>query len=427
MGGRQDDFSFKKEANGLFRLLPGALLLSGALAISPPTIVSLTDVYYQKTSSQRQAFKKKFGFPITGLSSEVEGRAYKMTELADVMMKENREKEFIISKIELEPDNYLFKSPLGVYHMILVGNTRGYKIPEESPLFSDVIGLTIDPPLAFKEAAHHEIKHDKLEMILAKQPELDFKRRWEAILFEDGKPYMTMEEKEAFSSKTRGGFRRDAVAISGDDTMLKRLIEYSQYSFIENVACFTGIAETAYFNPGTVRRAMELEPKLARLYALAEEAHMIPRGTLAFLELSKLEDDIGKKGTAQDRLLFPERKYLVESLKFLQNDRNTPFEGRIRFHRGVCLRNYGYVTRDMKWFYYAECEFKQGLRTTHKDIDSYRATLHELGRMYDQTGVAEHAAKIFKAEEEFERRYEQGDIQLPERGVNDILRQSNIL
>ncbi|MBN1792111.1 hypothetical protein JW826_00280 [Candidatus Woesearchaeota archaeon] len=397
-----------------------------ALPFTPMASVSVIGFYQQKASMQRKAFEEKTGILISGLPSEVEGKAYKLTELADVIAKEQREMRFDLARIEMDTPNPLLKSPSSLYKWLTSGNlrilnTNGYLIYETNPVFRNVMGLLIDPPGAFRNASHHEIKHRKLEILLREHPELKVRARWEAILREGHRSpiYMSPEEQERFNSRASTAFQRNPNLRRDSDAEQDRIFEYSRANFQESVACLTSLAEMTHTDPRYVLRSMEKEPKLEEIFALADELKLIPPRTLAYLELARHEEKIGKSW--QD-----DQAYLIESLQFLNNDRDTPYETRIRLNRGTCLKNLGFASGNIQWFWNAEDEYKQGLKTAN-DLHSYGKILEAMSDMYARTGMPRLAKTLSDAKKEYDKRYDAGNPDLATRGVNDTLKAKNII
>ena len=439
------------------RLALAGMLFHGATQLN----YFRNDIYNAVNPSPvRREFQEEYGFPIRGWKADIEEQPQDLKDIAETVCRERQTRDFKLNNIRVESANYLKRDIIEqAITIVATGQYSGW-------CYLDRLGLKRK---AGEGTVSHEIKHQKIYEVIRVHPE--FLEKWDALSRdEDGK------------SLYRGYIATygEDIRFIGKLFRDNRGLDYEKLGFVSLYAMSNigeDIAETcerAEINPHDLESVLfGIKPnphndriprneKIVAKIKLAEEYKLIPEGFMEFHELytTYQEAYASVENTSETKLA---EEYLEKTKAFLNKHPNSVYECELRRKRGelletktvalACLSNHEldekhklrrnsiqatleeldkiqkeetslFRTRKHDCRTYlgiAISEYERALSAGFKDRFDYLTVLTDLKRCYEMMGDDKTAELYDDAIIEYGNRYNNSDVKLASRGVNDFL------
>ena len=412
----------KEEKKRLWKRLKKTLKMAGlaALIFHAPTQIAYigNDLYHKNRSSGiRNEFKQKFGFPILGWEDEIEKNQKNITILSDVIEREKMEKDFYLKSLRIESSNYLKKNLLGQIASIVAE-------PASGQYFLGRIGLSHH---ANRDTLHHEIKHAKTFEIIRKNSE--FLSKWKELAKDDRGESLYYNSGEWLCSYVKG--LSSLVDKEKSNTERNRklgfITDYARTWVYEDIAELCGEAEQnsdTFMNLVAGDSASKNEV-ITKKFNLAAEYGLVPMESIEYFGLR-----IAFRKTAVWHGYLDLSKtgsFMEGSSKFLKNHPQSVYTSDLRNIRAHIMLQ-GALSHDPKFkSEVAINELKAVLTSRYKDPSSYVCALSRLAKFYkSHLGDNINAGIYERAENLYWKRFENGDVEIASRGVNDFIVQEGI-
>ena len=411
-------------------------------------------------SPVRSEFYEEYGIPIRGWKADIEENPEDIKDIAETVCREKQTRDFKLKCIRVEPGNYLKKDILEQVVTVVTNN--------------DSVGWCYLDRLGLKRKAgegtvSHEIKHQKTYEVIREHPE--FLEKWDKLARDENGKSLYIGDFATYCEKIRiiGKLFRD-----------DNIIDYEKLGFVSDYArsnIYEDIAETcerAEINPHDLESFLfGIKPnphndkiprneKIVAKIKLAEEYSMIPSGFMEFHELyttyqdayASLENGVETKKA---------ETYLRNSTDFLNKHPNSVYECELRRKRGellesrtlfeACSKSHELDSihkmkirsvqstlselEDMQkeetrlfraqkadfrnYLGAAISEYERSLSSGFKDRFNYMTVLSDLKRCYEMLGDEKTAKLYDDAINEYGNRYNNSDVKLASKGINDYL------
>ncbi|HLC86686.1 MAG TPA: hypothetical protein VJH65_00200 [Candidatus Nanoarchaeia archaeon] len=366
--------------------------------------------HFFNPSPTRTVFERQFGFSLKGWDDDIEENKRNISIISDVVKKEKKSRDFELDSIRIKDSSYL-KQPIW-------DHLYGIFIPSSGYYISDKIVLN---DLLQRDTIHHEIKHAKAFNILKEHPE--FLMKWEALaLDEKGESlYLTNTEQIFYLVRGLRSFINKEKQVSSENKKLGFVSNYARTNVYEDIAELSELAETC---PQEFRNWLFGDEKqkneiIAKKVALAQEYNLIPK---RFTEHIKLEKIFLDNFSGHNYInLKKSKQFMKASEDFLKENPESVYEAQIRLNLAYVAHQRAYEIGYRLGIEDTIKEYKAVLTSGYKDRVAYSTALEKLAKVYMELGKKE-TSDIFKnAHKEYEKRFNEGEVMLPENGVNDFL------
>ncbi len=410
---------------------------------------SANDFYHNaKPSLQREAFKKEFGFPLRGWSSDIEDDPKNISVCAEILNREDVERPFTLDTLRIRSDSYLRKSLLDQIHA--------------SPFFNEPSGYYFNDIVVVKDVdrntLHHEIKHAKTFDIIKENK--DFLNKWKDLAKDKNgnSLYLNVGEQVCYwVNGLENIISKDKLDASANEK-LGFVRSYGRNNVFEDIAT---ICEEAESNESKFARWLfdgdQRNEIIAKKIALAEEYHLIPAGFSEFVKLKQTE-----QGCYDDHCINWNNalEYIKESDGLLEKYPNSVYKGELHSKRAFLMsagNSNSFVVNKLDsetadyFLLQAQTEFERkqkedfknngerfsigevlreynlALQSSFKSV-WYPCALGHLRDLHKRVLRNENVGEVYeKAEREYWRRFENGDVRLSREGVNDFLKENGVI